>query len=95
MQSIRINQAPNVVPGMQYKLERFEELYNWVNALQMDSVKSAMQPYGFGLLAYENPKTDFQLTLEGHQLQLSRCCGITKNGSIIGVFEEVNGAYAI
>ena len=90
MQSIRQHKAPHVVAGMHYKLERFKELYSWINALQMDSSHSAMPPYGFGLLAFENPLTDFQLSLEGHQLQLTSCCGITKNGSIIGVFEGVN-----
>lgn len=95
MQSIRQHKAPHVVAGMHYKLARFEELYNWINALQTDSSQSAMNPYGFGLLAFENPLTDFQLSLDGHQLQLNRCCGITKNGSIIGVFEGVNAPMKI
>lgn len=90
MKAIKNNQAPHVESGMHYNLQRFEELYRWISALQMDSIFSVMQPFGFGLLAYENVETDFQLERHGYQLQVIRCCGITKNGGIVGLFEGVN-----
>ena len=93
METIKKHPAPHVVAGTHYNLARFRELYNWINAIQLDSCKNAMQPFGYGLVAYDNPKTDFQMLLAGHQLQLIRCFAVTKNGSILCVYEGVNGPF--
>ena len=89
MKSIRNNPAPHLVSGMHYNLERFQELYAWISALQKDNISLTMLPYRFGLLSFEYPTSDFNLELNGFELRLIRCCGFTESGSIIGIFEGV------
>lgn len=82
------SKSPHIVAGMHFDIHRFRELYDWIQKLQMDSIAVASMPYHFGLLHYNNPETDFILEIIGNKLYLRQCCGITKNGSIIGIFED-------
>ena len=86
--SIQKNAAPHIVSGMHFNSARFHELYNWINAVQMDSIAALMRPNGFGLLYVEKATPNFRLELNGEEIQLFKCFAVTENGSLVALSEE-------
>ncbi|MCB9267553.1 MAG: hypothetical protein H6558_21220 [Lewinellaceae bacterium] len=90
MKSIVHNAAPNIVPGTHFTAARFNELYAWASALAADTAQAALGPFQYGLMIPYDGKASLALEQEGSKLALSRCCGITPQGSIVGLFEETH-----
>jgi len=86
--SIQKNPAPNVVVGMQFDKERFKELFNWINAVQMDSVALLMPTNSYGLLYVDPIQANFRLEIMEKEVQLFRCFALTENGSLIAISSE-------
>jgi len=83
MKSIIHHPAPNIVPGMNLTAERFEELFAWISTLLGDTVQAALPGYRYGLLIPFDGKAALELEKTGPTLRLSRCCGITPQGTLI------------
>lgn len=92
MKSIIHNAAPNIVPGTHFTAARFNELYGWASTLAADSVQAALGPRQYGLMIPYDGKAALVLEKVGDRLALSRCCGITPQGSIVGLFEAFHPA---
>ncbi|MEM9886185.1 MAG: hypothetical protein AAF849_09855, partial [Bacteroidota bacterium] len=89
MNSITQHAAPNVVAGVNFNVERFEELFAWMSALSADSVQALLLPNAYGLVTAFDGKTALELKKESDKLLLNRCSAITSSGGIIGIFESV------
>lgn len=87
MQSITNHAAPNVVPGLNFNTERFQQLFAWIEAIAADAARAAIQPHRYGLLIAFDGKASLQLDKTGNSLSLRRCAGITPSGRIVGIFE--------
>lgn len=90
MKSVMYHPAPNIVPGLNLTAERFAELYAWIRATSADTALCVRRPYQYGLTIAYDKRPSLQLGKNGPQLILSRCCGITPAGSIIGHFEDAH-----
>lgn len=90
MRSIVYHAAPNVVPGINFTVDRFAELYAWISSLIADSVQLAAPNRRYGLVIPYDGKAALSLEKLADRLILSRCCGITPQGSLIALFEELH-----
>lgn len=88
MKSMVQHSAPNIVPGVHFTAQRFAELYAWQTALAADSVQLALKPFQYGLSIPYDGKASLSLNLFNNKLNLSRCCGLTAQGTIVALFEE-------
>lgn len=81
--------SPNVIAGTNFNVERFEELYRWVEACRTDSLRIGQPAYG--LMCDETGDSGLELSLSGDILQLRKCFAVTKAGSLIGVEAGTSG----
>ncbi len=88
MKSILYHPAPNIVPGLNLTAARFADMYAWITATASDSVLAVRRPYQYGLTIAFDHRPSLVLDKKGSQLILSRCCGITPGGTIIGHIEN-------
>jgi hypothetical protein len=90
MKSIVHHAAPNIVPGVNFTAARFAELYAWTTSQTADSVQAVMGNNHYGLMIPYDGKAALTLEKSGNQLILSRCCGITPQGNLVALFEEMH-----
>ncbi|MEM8523922.1 MAG: hypothetical protein AAGG68_04725 [Bacteroidota bacterium] len=89
MKSITQHAAPNVIAGVNFNVDRFKELFAWVNALSADSVQALLLPNSYGLVMPFDGKSALELVKEGNKIYLNRCSAITSGGGVIGIFESL------
>jgi hypothetical protein len=88
MRSIVNHPAPNIVPGVNFTAEHFEELYAWISSLTADTVRSVLAPDAYGLAMPFDGKPALVLDKIDEKLILSRCFGITPQGNIVAIVDE-------
>lgn len=88
MKSIVHHASPNIVPGTHFTAARFQEMYAWIATLAADSLQAALHPLSYGLVMPYDGKAALSLERSGNQLRLTRCNGVTPQGSIVALFED-------
>lgn len=82
--------APNIIAGTHFNVERFNELYRWIEACRADAL--CINANGFGLLSDEKGAAGLDIKLSGDLLQLSKCIALTKQGSLINIRQDLTGS---
>lgn len=86
MKSTKYHLPPNVIAGTNFNVARFQELYSWIEACRADAISFDLSDYG--LLCDEHSRPCFDLQINGDQLQLDQCFGITAQGILIDIIPE-------
>jgi len=89
MKSITQQAAPNIISGVNFNADRFEELFAWMSAIAADSVQAILLPHQYGLVVPFDGKSALEMRLVNQKIVVNRCSGITAKGSVIGVFEDI------
>lgn len=86
MKSSKYHLAPNVIPGTNFNVDRFQELYSWIEACRADAMSLNLPAYG--LLCNELGNPAFDLQVNGKVVQVNHCFAITSSGILLAVFPE-------
>lgn len=90
MKSIVHHAAPHVIPGANFTADRFAELYAWISGLAADSVQAVLSDTQYGLMIPYDGKAALEIELMENRIVMSRCVGITPQGTIIAIFDELH-----
>ena len=82
--------APNIIAGTHFNVERFNELYRWIEAGRADALRIGAA--GHGLLCDEHGDVGLDLKLSGDLLQLTKCTALTRQGTLIDIRPSLTGS---